>query len=85
VNIDEIAREIANFARITENRENEIAGQMGINQEFEKNNEDQLELNKNLNQKIQKMKEERNKCELECERLRKVLDDNINTLKNLEK
>jgi chromosome segregation ATPase len=58
---------------------------MGINQEFEKSNEDQLELNKSLNQKILKMKEERNSCELECERLRKLLEDSINTLKNLEK
>lgn len=55
---------------------------MAINQDFEKNNIDQIDINKNLNQKIQAMKEDRNKCEAECERLRKLLEENVNHLKN---
>lgn len=31
------------------------------------------------------MKEERNKSETECERLKRLLDENISTLKGLEK
>lgn len=35
---------------------------------------EQVEDNRNLNGKIQAMKEERNKCESESERLRRLLD-----------
>ena len=61
------------------------ASLMASNREIEKNNELQLEENRNLTLNLKQLKEERNKNEEECERLNKLLDESINTLKQLEK
>ena len=58
---------------------------MASNREIEKNNELQAEENKNMALNLKTLKEERNRAEEEADRLNKVLDESINTLKNLEK
>ena len=85
VQIDDTIRENATLKRMCENRENEISSLMASNREIEKNNELQLEENRNLTLNLKQLKEERNKNEEECERLNKLLDESINTLKQLEK
>ncbi len=85
VQIDDTIRENATLKRMCDNRENEIESLMSSNREIEKKNELQLEDNKNLTVQLKQLKEERNKNENECERLNKLLDESINTLKQLEK
>ena len=68
-----------------ENRENEINALMASNREIERNNEIQAEENKNIALNLKNLKEERNRNEEECERLNKVLEESISTLKHLEK
>ena len=68
-----------------DNREAEISALMASNREIEKNNELQAEENKNMALNLKSLKEERNRAEEEADRLNKVLDESINTLKNLEK
>jgi chromosome segregation ATPase len=68
-----------------ENREVEITSLVNTNRELEKNNELQQEENKNLTINLKQLKDERTKNENECERLNKLLDDSLSTLKQLEK
>lgn len=58
---------------------------MASNREIERNNEIQAEENKNIALNLKNLKEERNRNEEECERLNKVLEESISTLKHLEK
>ena len=85
VQIDDTVRENSTLKRMCENRESEIAALMASNREIEKNNEVQAEENKNLALTLKSLKEERNRAEEEAERLNKLLDESINTLKQLEK
>lgn len=66
-----------------ENREAEIGSLVSTNRELEKSNELQQEENKNLAINLKQLKEERSKNENECERLNKLLDDSLATLKQL--
>jgi hypothetical protein len=45
----------------------------------------QIEENKNLAFNLKALKDEKNRAEEEAERLNKLLDDSISTLKQLEK
>lgn len=56
---------------------------MSSNREIERNNEMQAEENRNIAMNLKNLKEERNRNEEECERLNKVLEENISTLKQL--
>ena len=58
---------------------------MSSNREIERNNEIQIEENKNLSLNLKNLKEERNRNEEECERLNKLLEESVATLKQLEK
>ena len=58
---------------------------MSSNREIERNNEIQIEENKNLSWNLKNLKEERNRNEEECERLNKLLEESVATLKQLEK
>lgn len=85
VQIDDTVRENTTLKRMCDNREAEISALMNSNREIEKNNELQTEENKNLALTLKTLKEERNKAEEEAERLNKILDESISTLKQLEK
>ena len=85
VQIDDTVRENSTLKRMCENRENEINALMASNREIERNNEIQAEENKNIALNLKNLKEERNRNEEECERLNKVLEESISTLKHLEK
>lgn len=85
VQIDDTVRENGTLKRMCDNRETEIAALIASNREIEKCNEVQIEENKNLNHTLKTLKDERNRAEEESDRLNKVLDDSINTLKQLEK
>ena len=85
VQIDDTVRENTTLKRMCDNREAKISAVMATNREIEKNNELQAEENKNMALNLKSLKEERNRCEEEAERLNKVLDESISTLKNLEK
>ena len=85
VQIDDTVRENTTLKRMCDNREAEISSLMQSNREIEKNNELQCEENKNLSLTLKSLKEERNRAEDEAEKLNKLLDESINTLKHLEK
>ena len=77
VHIDEILRDVAVLKRTCENKESEISGLMGSNQDMNAKNGELYEDNKNQGMKIRNLKEERNLLDAESERLTKSLEDNI--------
>lgn len=81
--IEETARENITLKRMCENREQEISNLINSNRELEKSNQLQQEENKNLAINLKQLKEERTKNENECERLNKLLDESLFTLKQL--
>lgn len=85
VQIDDTVRENTTLKRMCDNREAEISSLMQSNREIEKNNELQTEENKNLSLTLKSLKDERNRAEDEAEKLNKLLDESITTLKQLEK
>jgi hypothetical protein len=83
IQVEDTVRENGTLKRMCENREAEITSLINANREIEKSNELQQEENRGLSVNLKQLKEERSKNESECERLNKVLDDSLATLKQL--